>query len=377
MTCKGSGIAMKRAVKHCTTLVAAGLLALGGSGASNPAGHFPAAAGRASQSVAAPTAGYPFEGDAIGKALLNTLVRQAPGGPEFDESAFEYPIVGPDGCTTRETVIIAGASEHTLGSPCTVLYPQWVSAWDVTVLVDPAEVDVAHMVPLEEAWYSGAWAWTAKQRRDFANDLSNSISLRVLTAATNAERGSSDPAHWWPPYSGAHCGYAAEWVWVKTRWNLSVDPAEYAALMTQLDEMETNHCRDKPVYVPPPGLTPGVGPASIIGGIGAPSGTIYSLISVQAFNANHKVVRETRVRPEGLYELTGLPPGNYTVKFLGGTSGTSDQWYSDQGPGGPPEVIPLAAGRIASGISAAMLAAPGSAPSGSAPPRSAAPDSAR
>ena len=68
-----------------------------------------------------------------------------------------------------------------------MLYPQWVSVWDATVLVDPAEVDVAHMVPLEEAWYSGAWAWTAKQRRDFANDLSNSISLRVLTASY--ERG--------------------------------------------------------------------------------------------------------------------------------------------------------------------------------------------
>jgi hypothetical protein len=217
------------------------------------------------------------------------------------------------------------------------------------------------MVPLKEAWYSGAWAWTAKQRRDFANDLSNSISLRVLTATTNEERGSSDPADWWPPYHGAHCNYATEWVWVKARWNLSVDPAEYEALMTQLDEAQTNICRDKPVYVPPPGLNPGVGPAAIIGGIGAPSGTLYSLVSVQAYNANDKLVRETHVRPEGIYELTGLPPGDYTVKFLGGTSGTSDQWYSDQGPGGPPEVITLAAGRIASGITVAMMAAPGSA----------------
>ena len=353
---------MKQAVKHCTTVVAASLLALCGSGASNPAGQFPVAAG--SQSVVLPNR-YPFEGQTTGKALLNTLVRQAPAGPEFDESAFEYPIVGPDGCTTRERVIIDGASEHTLGSPCTVLYPQWVSVWDVTVLVDPAEVDVAHMVPLEEAWYSGAWAWTAKQRRDFANDLSSSISLRVLTAATNAERGSSDPGHWWPPYSGAHCGYAAEWVWVKTRWNLSVDPAEYAALMTELDETEDNYCRDKPVYVPPLGLNPGRGPASIIGGIFTPSGTPYSLVSVQAYDANHALVRETRVRVEGNYELTGLPPGKYTVKFLGGSSGTSDQWYSDL-PGGPPEVITLKAGSIASGITVAMVAAPGSA--SSAPP---------
>ena len=358
MTRKGPGTAMKRAVKHCTTLVAAGLLTVCGSGASNPAGQFLESA--ASQSVVSPNR-YPFEGVTTGKALLNTLVRQAPEGPEFDESAFEYPTVGPDGCTTRERVIIDGASEKTLASPCSVRYPQWVSVWDANVLVDPDDVDVAHMVPLEEAWYSGAWAWTAKQRRDFANDLSNSYSLRVLTASTNAERGSSDPARWWPTIDGYRCNYAAEWVWVKARWNLTVDPAEYEALMTELDEADSNYCRDKPVYVPPPGLSPGRGPASIIGGIGAPSGTLYSLVGVQAYDASHALVRETRVRVEGNYELTGLPPGNYTVKFLGGSSGTSDQWYSDL-PGGPRTVIPLKAGSIASGITVGMIAVPGSEP---------------
>lgn len=345
-------------MKHCTMLVAAIVLALSGSGAANSAQQPEPAGGT---SLASHLNGYPFPGYTTGQALLNTLVRRAPAGPKFHESAFEYPVVGADGCTTRERVIITGASDPALASPCTVLHPQWVSVWDRNVLGDPAEVDVAHMVPLEEAWHSGAWAWTAKQRRDFANDLSNNISLRVLTATTNAERGSSDPARWWPPNSGGHCNYAQDWVWIKARWNLSVDLAEYAALMTQLDEAETNYCRDWVAYVPPPGLSPGVGPAAIIGGIGAPSGTTYSLIRVQAYNANHQLIRETRVRAQGIYELTGLPPGNYTVKFLGGTSGTSDQWYSDQGPGGPPEVITLTAGSIASGITVAMIAVPDSA----------------
>lgn len=352
---------MRRTVKQCILLVAAIFLALCGSGAANSAQHPPALGSGTSRSLASPTSGYPFPGYTTGQGLLNTLVRQAPAGPEFYEDAFEYPVVGADGCTTRERVVIDGASDRTLASPCAVLHPQWVSVWDVTVLVDPDDVDVAHMVPMEEAWYSGAWAWTAQQRRDFANDLSNSVSFRILTASTNAERGSSDPADWWPPYHGAHCNYAMEWVWIKARWNLSVDPAEYAALMTQLDETETNYCQGKPVNVPPLGLTPGVGPAAIIGGIGAPSGTLYSLVSVQAYAADQTLMRETQVRVEGIYELTGLPPGDYTVKFLGGTSGTSDQWYSEEGPGGPPEVITLTAGSIASGITVAMMAAPGSA----------------
>lgn len=337
-------------------LVAAISLVLCASGADGFAEELPATP-TALRISDAPSDGYPPRGITTGRALLNTLVKRAPSGPEFKKAAFDYPVVGADGCTTEEHVLIARASDPTMSSPCTVSKAQWPAVWDAAVLDDPAQVDVAHLVPLREAWHSGAWAWTPGQRRDFANDLTNNLTLTILSTGANGERGSSDPAGWWPPYFGVHCKYAQEWVWIKARWNLSVDPAEYEALMIQLDEAETNMCRDIPVGVPPLGLNPGVGPAAIVGAVvGAPSGTPYKGLAVQAYAADHSLVRETRVRAEGTFELTGLPPGDYKVKFLGGTTGTADQWYSASGPGGPATVIGLSAGGIASGIKAGMTA---------------------
>lgn len=34
-----------------------------------------------------------------------------------------------------------------------------------------ADVDIDHLVPLKEAWVSGAYSWTTARRRAFANDL--------------------------------------------------------------------------------------------------------------------------------------------------------------------------------------------------------------
>lgn len=341
---------------HCTMLATAISLALCASGAAGFAEALPATPA-ALQVSDAPPDGYPPRGITTGRALLNTLVKRPPEGPEFRESAFDYPVTGPDGCTTEEHVLIANASDPTMSSPCTVVKAQWPAVWDMHVFEDPAEVDVAHLVPLEEAWHSGAWAWTPEQRRDFANDLANSLTLTILSTGSNEERGSSDPTHWWPPYFGVHCKYAQEWVWIKARWNLSVDPAEYDALMIQLDEAETNMCRNIPIGVPPLGLDPGVGPAAIVGAVVAgPPGVPFKGMTVQAYDADQSLVRETPVLLEGDFELTGLPPGDYTVKFLGGTTGAADQWYNAAGPGGPATVITLSAGGVASGIKAGMTA---------------------
>jgi hypothetical protein len=341
---------------HCTMLVTAISLALCASGAAGFTEGLPATPTALQLSDTA-SDGYPPRGITTGRALLNTLVKRAPAGPEFRQAAFDYPVMRPDGCTTEEHVLIANASDPTMSSPCTVSKAQWPAVWDMQVLEDPAQVDVAHLVPLEEAWHSGAWAWTPEQRREFANDLTNSLTLTILSTGANKERGSSDPAHWWPPYFGVHCKYAQEWVWIKARWNLSVDPAEYDALMIQLDEAETNMCRNIPVGVPPLGLDPGVGPAAIIGAVVAgPPGIPFKGMAVQAYDADQSLVRKTQVRLEGDFELTGLPPGDYTVKFLGGTTGAADQWYSASGPGGPATVITLSAGGVASGIKAGMTA---------------------
>ena len=47
---------------------------------------------------------------------------------------------------------------------------------------------------LAEAWRSGAWAWTAAQRMEFANDLDDSRTLLAVTASLNRSKSDRDVA---------------------------------------------------------------------------------------------------------------------------------------------------------------------------------------
>lgn len=48
------------------------------------------------------------------------------------------------------------------------------------------------MVPLANAWRSGASAWTAGRRKEFANDLTRP-QLVAVSAATNRSKGDQGP----------------------------------------------------------------------------------------------------------------------------------------------------------------------------------------
>lgn len=54
---------------------------------------------------------------------------------------------------------------------CRVTAGNWTDAYTGEMdIVDPAKLDVDHMVPLHNAHSSGGWAWDRERRRLFAND---------------------------------------------------------------------------------------------------------------------------------------------------------------------------------------------------------------
>lgn len=295
----------------------------------------------------------PTPGTSSGLPLLETLTIEPEGLTESREDQFEYPILGADGCNTRERLLKASTTTGTKTGPCTVS-GQWYTWYDGEITTDPMQLAIDPIVPLEEAWDSGASQWTAAQRRDFANDIGRDISLQVVTTSVKASKGDSDPAEWLPPRSGVDCKYATAYTLTKSRWNLSVDQAEFDALREILSD--TSNCNGKPLLIPERGMTPGRGPASIIGGIGAPSGTPYRAVNVAAYAMDGTVAAGDQVSIDGTFELSGLAPGKYTLLFRGGTSGTADQWYSEKGQGYPPSKIAVVAGGVVSGINVAMTA---------------------
>jgi DNA uptake protein ComE-like DNA-binding protein len=91
--------------------------------------------------------------------------------------------------------------------------------------------DVDHLVPLAEAWDSGASNWDSATRQAFANDLDFSMSLIAVTASSNRSKSDRDPAEWLPTNTAYHCEYAVAWVQVKARWKLSIDAVEKEKLL--------------------------------------------------------------------------------------------------------------------------------------------------
>lgn len=140
-----------------------------------------------------------------------------------------------DGCDTRKEVLIAESLDPVqTGSQCAILSGRWYSIYDNTETTDSSRFDIDHVVALKEAWDSGAWNWTADQRRDFANDLSQSYFLIAVSASSNRSKSDRDPAEWMPTNASYRCEYVRIWVDVKRAWNLSVDQAENDAIRNTL-----------------------------------------------------------------------------------------------------------------------------------------------
>jgi hypothetical protein len=160
-------------------------------------------------------------------------IRTAPervGG--YDRKLFKHWIdADKNGCDTRKEVLIAEAIvKPKKGAKCVLTGGKWISAYDGKTYTKDASLDIDHMVPLAEAWRSGAWAWTAKQRQDFANDLTDSRALIAVTASANRSKGDQDPKTWLP--SKGKCTYIESWVAIKVRYSLTFDTGELSVIQS-------------------------------------------------------------------------------------------------------------------------------------------------
>lgn len=155
----------------------------------------------------------------------------------YDRSLFpHWKDLDRDGCDTRKEVLIRDSrTPAVVGSSCVVSSGTWYSPYDGVTWTNPSDVDIDHVVALNEAWQSGAYAWTPEQRTNYANDLSDVRTLMAVTDSVNQSKSDKDPAEWLPPLATYRCTYLANWVSVKVRWALTMDEAEFAAVKSGLD----------------------------------------------------------------------------------------------------------------------------------------------
>ena len=147
----------------------------------------------------------------------------------YSRDKFPHWITQSGACNTREVVLKRDGKNVVQDSSCAAVSGSWFSEYDGATWTAASDVDIDHMVPLSEAWKSGASSWTTAKRQSFANDLTRP-QLIAVTDNVNQAKGDKDPAEWLPSRTSYRCMYARMWVDVKHYYALTVDSAEKSAL---------------------------------------------------------------------------------------------------------------------------------------------------
>lgn len=281
-----------------------------------------------------------------------------------------------DGCDTRAEVLIrdaAGSAE--VSDACEVSTGGWYSVYDGVWFDEAIQVTIDHVVPLKEAWDSGAWNWDPARREAFANDTEDPHSLIAVSSSSNQDKGAADPSNWLPPNESDQCRYVTAWVIVKARWGLSMDESEFGRIANLLK----GPCQgftvgdglpERPVK-PTPTKTPPTQTTAVTAG--SSSVSIWNIVYDAAGNdmvrndSEYVVIRNDGAAPVdvGRWQLVDLKahsitiPAGYTIAaggilrvYTGTGDSTDDKYFAGQGQaiwnntGGDTATLSNAAGEV-------------------------------
>ncbi|QDY07870.1 HNH endonuclease [Micromonospora sp. HM134] len=172
---------------------------------------------------------------ATAQAQLNALTVAAEGSTSgYSRDLFPHWITVSGSCDTREQILKRDGTSVVVNSSCQATSGRWYSPYDGATWTAASDVDIDHVVPLAEAWRSGASSWTTSRRQSFANDLSGP-QLIAVTDNVNQSKSDQDPSTWQPPLSSYRCTYSKMWITVKYTWGLRLQSSEKSALQTMLN----------------------------------------------------------------------------------------------------------------------------------------------
>ncbi|RKN61947.1 HNH endonuclease [Streptomyces klenkii] len=177
--------------------------------------------------------GLPSAGEAR-KELSGLTVAKPRPMTGYSRDKFPHWAQQGNKCDTRETALERDGRDVKRDDQCRAVSGTWQSLYDGKTFTSASQVDIDHIVPLANAWRSGADQWTTDKRKAFANDLTHPQVLTV-SAASNRSKGDQSPDQWQPPSKAAWCVYSRAWTSVKSTYGLTVTDDEKKMLTTMLD----------------------------------------------------------------------------------------------------------------------------------------------
>ena len=156
--------------------------------------------------------------------------------------------VDRNGCDTRNDILkrdLTGEIFKEKTRQCVVLSGTLIDPFSgeninfVRGNITSMEVQIDHVVALSNAWQTGAFKLTLKERTAFANDPMN---LLAVKGRLNLQKSDGDAASWLPPLKSYRCEYVLRQIAVKIKYKLWFTAPEKEAMVRIL-----NTCPEKPL----------------------------------------------------------------------------------------------------------------------------------
>ena len=166
-----------------------------------------------------------------------TKGRAAKTGYTRDQFGPSWSDVDRNGCDTRNDILkrdLTGEVFKEKTGECVILSGVLKDPYSgesinfVRGVVTSMEVQIDHVIALSNAWQTGAFKLTLKERTAFANDPLN---LLAVKGRLNSQKGDGDAATWLPPLKSYRCDYVSRQVAVKIKYKLWFTAPEKEAIV--------------------------------------------------------------------------------------------------------------------------------------------------
>lgn len=109
---------------------------------------------------------------------------------------------------------------------CRITGAHWVDPYTNKHLYSANDIQIDHMVPLKNAYISGAWEWDYAKRCAYANYMGNEFHLLPVLGYENSRKSDRSPDSYLPPTKEYVCQYIVNWLKIKMIWKLKLGKQE-------------------------------------------------------------------------------------------------------------------------------------------------------
>ena len=142
-----------------------------------------------------------------------------------------------DGLNTRHEVLAEESLIKPIVSNNKVVSGKWFDKYTGKYFTNPSDLDIDHLVPLKNAYISGASNWSKKKKNRYYNYLKYDNHLIAVSKSANRNKSDKSPVEWLPPNKDYQCEYVREWFKIKTAWGLTIEEG--------FDEVSNRVCKGK------------------------------------------------------------------------------------------------------------------------------------